>query len=107
MLARLYVWSNRQQKAIEQLETLVARTNNVEALNQIGMIQSQLTNYTAARDAYERALKIDPNSFEALNNLAYVQAEHLDQLQQAFDLAEQARRLAPRSPFAADTLGWV
>jgi tetratricopeptide (TPR) repeat protein len=107
MLAKLYVMSNKQQQALARLNALVAKTNDVPALTQIGIIQEQLRDFPAARDAYERVLKVDPQAFEALNNLANLCAERFGQLDRAYDLANKAKRLQPNSPFAADTLGWI
>ena len=39
------------------------------------MIQEQLKNFAAARDAYEKLLTVAPNSPLALNNLAVLYSE--------------------------------
>jgi tetratricopeptide (TPR) repeat protein len=106
-LARLYVASDKQQEALNKLNAVVARTNDLGSFLQIGMIQDQLGNHTAARDAYEKVLELNPNSTEALNNLAYSYSEYLGQPERAFELADRARRLAPNNAAIADTLGWV
>ena len=46
-------------------------------------------------------------SFSALNNLAYLYAERLNDLDKAYDLARKARDLQGNDPAIADTLGWV
>ena len=48
---------------------------------QIGVIQQTMTNYTAARDTYEKLLTVRPNFSLALNNLAYLYCEHLNDLE--------------------------
>jgi tetratricopeptide (TPR) repeat protein len=106
MLAQLYVASDRQQKALDRLETL-AKTNDLTALMQIGLIHEQLKHFDDARAAYERLLQVNPDYIAALNNLAYLDSEHLGKVDQAFTLAEKARRLQPGNPFTADTFGWV
>ena len=60
-----------------------------------------------ARDAYERLLSINPNSISALNNLAYLYADRLNDLDKAYDLARKARDLQGNDPAIADTFGWV
>src|SRR3974390_829280 len=107
MLAKVYVWSNKQQQALARLNALVGRTNDVMALTQIGMIHEQMQDFPAARDAYERVLKVDVNAFEALNNLANLYCQRLGEPNRAYELAEKARRLRPSNPFADDTLGWI
>ena len=42
-----------------------------------------------------------------MNNLAYLYAERLNQLDKAYDLARKARALKPEDAATADTLGWI
>lgn len=107
LLARLYVALNKQQLALGRLTDFVARTNDVTSWMQIGVIHEQMTNYPAARDAYEQVLKINPNSGAAINNLAYLYAEKLNDLDRAYNMAQKAVRLRPADPAVSDTLGWV
>lgn len=108
LLARIHVTANRHQQALERLNGLVAKaTNDVAALMQIALIHDTLTNYPAARDTYRRLLAVNPRFSPALNNLAYLYSEHLGQLDEAQRLAEEARRLLPKDPSLADTLGWI
>ena len=107
LLAQLYVTSNKHQQALERLTGLVAKTNDVTALMQIGTIHDALKNYDAARDAYERLLKANPRYSPAINNLAYLYSEHLGELDKAYVMAEKARQLLPYEPHTSDTLGWI
>jgi tetratricopeptide (TPR) repeat protein len=107
MLADLYLASGKQQQALDRLNTLLSKTNDVAALMQVGMIQDSLKNYPAARDSYEKVLSVDPNSSLALNNLAYLYSEHLVDLDKAYKMGEKVRQLLPSDPTAADTFGWV
>ena len=107
LLSQVYVSSNRHQQALDRLNAVVAKTNDVPALMQIGMIQEALNHYPAARDAYERLLSSTPNFAAALNNLAYLYAEHFGEVNKAYQMAEKARQLLPYDPYSADTLGWV
>jgi tetratricopeptide (TPR) repeat protein len=107
LLAQLYVASNKHQQALDRLNNLVAKTNDVTALMQIGIIDAELKNYSAASDAYEKIIAANPNFAPALNNLAYLYSEPLRQPGKAYALAEKARRLLPNDPAVADTLGWI
>lgn len=107
LLAQLYVDSNRQQDALANLNTIAQKTNDVSVLMQMGMIHDQLKDFTAARDAYEKILTINPRFSPALNNLAYIYSEHLNQLDKAYEMAQKARQLLPYDPYTADTLGWI
>lgn len=60
-----------------------------------------------ARRAYEHTLKLDASNGVALNNLAFLIAEHGGDLDQALTYAQRARQLLPNLPEVADTLGWV
>ena len=110
LLAQLYVASNRQQEAIAKLSAFVEKNKTVQAvpaMMQLAMIQEQLKNFAAARDAYENLLSVAPNFPLALNNLAVLYSEHLGQLDKAYDLAQKAREAVPNEPHIADTLGWI
>ena len=60
-----------------------------------------------ARDAYEKLLAINPNFVPALNNLAYLYTERLNEPNKAYDLARKAHDLTSGSAAAGDTFGWV
>ena len=111
MLAQVYVAANQHQQALDRLATLLARTNDVNsqvtALMQVGMIQEELKNFPAARDAYEKLLTVNPRFNPALNNLAYLYSERLGDNDKAYVIAEKGRQLQPSEPHTADTLGWI
>ena len=107
MLSQMYVAAGREQSALERLNALAAKTNSVAVYMQIGVIYDATKNYTKARDAYEKAVSLNPNFTPALNNLSYIYAVRLNDIDKALPLAEKARQLAPKDPAAADTLGWV
>ena len=108
MLARVYLASNKQAEALAKLETVLSKNpKDTAALMQVAMIQSQAKNYTAARDACEKLLAVNPQFGPALNNLAYLYAEQFNQLDKAFELARKGKDLAPQDPYTADTLGWI
>ena len=73
----------------------------------LAQIYEKVNDFPKAREVYERLLSVNPDSLYALNNLAYLYAERLDQLDKAYDLAQKARSLQPADPSIADTLGWI
>jgi tetratricopeptide (TPR) repeat protein len=108
MLARLYLSSQQPEKALANLRgTLEKNPRNLPALLLLGVIQHERKDYAGARDAYEKALAVEPKSTLALNNLAYLYSEHLAQLDKAYEMAQRARALTPLEPRTADTLGWI
>jgi exosortase/archaeosortase family protein len=107
LLAQLYVASNQHQQALDRLNNLVGKTNDLTALMLIANIHEELKHFTEARDTYERIISLDPNYTPALNNLAYLYSEPLRQPDKAYAMAERARQLLPNNPAVADTLGWI
>jgi len=85
MLAKIYVTSKKNDKALEQLNEVVSKNGgDVPALMLIGMIQNERGNYAEARATYEKLLEINPNFVIALNNLAYLYSEQFNLLDKAF-----------------------
>ena len=55
-----------REKTLHELEQ---NPKSVEGLNLLGIIDSSAKDYAGARDAFERALKLDPRSTRTHNNL--------------------------------------
>ena len=107
LLSQLYIATNKQDQAIAKLTAFAEQNKSIPALVQLASIYEKDKNYTAARDAYEKLLAINGNNALALNNLAVIYSERLDQVDKALDLAKRARTNFPNNPNLADTLGWV
>jgi tetratricopeptide (TPR) repeat protein len=107
LLAQLYIATSRQDQAIARLNAFAEQNKSIPTLVQLASIYEKDKNYTAARDAYEKLLAINGNNALALNNLAVVYSERLDQVDKALDLAKRARTNSPNNPNLADTLGWI
>lgn len=108
LLAQLYVRSNKRAEAVERLQTLVEKNpRDWGSFLLLGIVQQELKDYAKARASYEQVIKLNPNSAAALNNLAYVCVERLNDLNQGLSCAQKARQLAPEDPSIADTLGWA
>ena len=107
LLANLYVAAGKEQLALDRLNALVSKTNSASGYMQIGVIHDAMKDYPKARDAYEKAISINPNFSPALNNLSYLYSERLNDPDKAYPLAKKASDLAPGDPATADTLGWI
>lgn len=108
LLSQIYASSQQPMKALASLEEAVATNpRNLPALLLLGVFNDERKDYAAARIAYEKALTVEPKSTLALNNLAYLYSERLGQIDKAQEMAQRARKLQPKEPRTADTLGWI
>jgi tetratricopeptide (TPR) repeat protein len=57
--------------------------------------------------SYQDALQIDPSYVPALNNLAWLYCERGESLNEALELAQQAKKQEPDDAHVNDTLGWI
>lgn len=108
LLVQSYLATNKFPEAISELQADLAKhPKNSSALMMLAILYERTNDFPKARDAYEQVLSINPNLVLALNNLAYLDAERLNDLGKAYDLARKARDLRGDDPAIADTLGWV
>jgi len=107
-LVSLYIAENKLPEAITQLKAEMDKDpKDPRPVLMAGLVFEQMKDYNRARDAYQKALTLVPNSVLALNNLAYLYAERLDQLDKGFEMAQEAHNLEPNNGRVADTLGWI
>lgn len=79
--------------------------DDVSVLRAIGGSELRLGSFGAARIAYEKALKLQPDDGLIWNNLA--QAAFAEKDKAATGHAERAYSLRPTDPVVIDTLGWI
>jgi Flp pilus assembly protein TadD len=79
--------------------------DNSLVLRTIGDADRQLGNLAAARVAYEKILKLQPDDGQIWNNLALTASLQNDKAATGF--AERAYALRPNDPAVIDTLGWL
>jgi tetratricopeptide (TPR) repeat protein len=108
LLASIYFSSKEPQKALAQLESAIEKNPKNPGPHLLaGAIHESQKSYDKAKKAYEAALKLNPKFAAALNNLAYLLCEHLNQVGQALPHALKAHELSPEDPGATDTLAWI
>jgi len=88
-------------------DLLKQQSKNVTANLWSGHLAMMKSDYPAAITFYQQVLSVDPSNINALNNLAFLFAEHSNQPDQALAYAQKARELAPKSGSVANTLGRV
>jgi cellulose synthase operon protein C len=109
MALRLYsaqVAAGDMAKAVAFLDKWQkSHPDNIAVLRTVGDADRQLGNYVAARAAYEKVLKLQPDNGQVLNNLALTAQAQNDKAATGF--AERAYALRPNDPAVIDTLGWL
>ncbi len=90
----------------EQLcrQVLAAQPHNADALQLLGLIAAQCSQFAAAADLLSRAITVNPSIAEAHNNLAFALTE-LGKLDDAIASARRAIQLQPQLAQAHNTLG--
>ncbi len=88
-------------------EAATANPDAVFAAVGQGVLLEALGRHEEARDHYEEALKLDEQNRTALNNLAYLLADKLDNAKEALPYARKAKRLDPNNANTLDTVGWI
>ena len=69
-----YIYSNRNEKAIEYLNTAIAKdSNNPQLYDVMGRVyETGLRDYAKAEEYFKKALAINPDYIESLSNLGRV-----------------------------------
>ncbi|MDX9976266.1 MAG: tetratricopeptide repeat protein, partial [FCB group bacterium] len=111
ILALLYQANNEFEQTMAQnqklLDTATDDKEKVSILLRMGIAHTEMSkDFAAAKALYEQALEINPDSLMALNNLAFLLTDQLDQPSLAVPYAQRAANLS-RSPAVVDTLGWA
>jgi tetratricopeptide (TPR) repeat protein len=73
----------------------------------IGDAQNQLKNFAASDSAYDKALELDPNNVEVLNNYAYYLSLRNEKLEKAEAMSKKSNSLDPNNSSYLDTYGWI
>jgi len=95
------------QQALEYaLKGVEENPKHTRLLYQLGVLYEKMAQRQKAIETMEKVLQLDENHADALNFLAYDQAESGKNLPQALERAQRAVELMP-SGFIVDTLGWV
>jgi cytochrome c-type biogenesis protein CcmH/NrfG len=93
-------------KAVGVLETWMRKhPADREGIKALAEAQYRTGNLPAARQAYQRAIELEPNNPALLNNMASLLVRMNDK--SARQYAERALKLAPQNALVNDTLGWI
>lgn len=78
-----------------------------QVLRTLSRMAYGLEAYEEAERYSRESLDINPNALDAINDLAFVLAKHLDRVEDAVPLADQALAANPTDPNVLDTIGFV
>lgn len=85
-LALVYAKTERYEQALNAVDEALDRNDNrAEAHNLRGVVLREMQRFSAAEDAYQQALAINPEYAFAHLNLAILYDEHLNQPQKAVE----------------------
>jgi tetratricopeptide (TPR) repeat protein len=81
---------------------------NAMVVNELAVALQSADRKQEAREAYEQAVKMEPQNGFALNNLAFLIAEsNAGDLDQALTYAQRAKQALPNLSEVSDTMGWI
>ena len=107
-LVQLDMLERKHQDARKKLETIIAAdSGNTTARLWLANVQLLTKDHGASIQNFQKVVDENPRNADALNNLAFVLAEHGNRLDEALKYAEKAVEIAPEQPVYCDTLGWV
>jgi tetratricopeptide (TPR) repeat protein len=107
-LGSLVARRQRVPEAIAYFESAVKlRPADIGSWTMLGMLNQQQGNLRKSQESYVKALDIEPNAGVAANNLAWLYADHLNDMDKALELARRAKVALPNVPNVSDTLGWI
>lgn len=106
-----YMFEGQHEQAETWLEnaTLAPSRRNFRSAiyGTLGDVKQELDKWDETVDAYERALRLDPDNTTALNNYAYYLSVREENLERALEMATKAVESNPENSSFLDTLGWV
>jgi len=99
---------NQFGEAYEVLDRALQNApDSTDLLYDHAMIAEKLDRMDVLEANLRRVIQIKPDYAHAYNALGYTFADRNTRLPEAYDLIEQALKLAPDDPFIIDSMGWV
>ncbi|HET8865449.1 MAG TPA: tetratricopeptide repeat protein [Gracilimonas sp.] len=106
-----YMLLNENEKAEEWLvkasRAPARRPFKSAVYSTLGDARANLGKHESSDEAYELALRYDPENDNAMNNYAYNLSVREENLERAKELALKAIEVAPENAAYLDTVGWV
>lgn len=106
-----FMLENQSEKAVEWLEnaTMAPANRNFRSVihGTLGDVKQNLDQWDEAESNYDRALRLDSNNHNVMNNYAYYLSIRGEQLEYAEELARKAISFEPENAAYLDTAGWI
>ena len=106
-----YMLTDQPEEALQWLESasFAPANRNFRSVIQstLADVQSDLERWDEAKRSYERAIRLNPDNHNAMNNYAYNLSVKGEDLDRALELSEQAVAFQPENAAYLDTIGWV
>lgn len=106
-----YVMKKDYDTAKDMLETGRMYANTPQLIAQfdaqLGDVFHYLEDYEKSDEHYEKALAIDPENIQVLNNYAYYLSIRKENIDKALKMGKKLIEKAPENPTYLDTYGWI
>src|SRR5690554_6164965 len=73
----------------------------------LGDVKQDLDQWEEASEAHEKAIRLDADNRNAMNNYAYCMSVRNERLHEALELVKRALQYAPHNTSYLDTIGWI
>ncbi len=106
-----YVMKKDYDTAKDMLETGRMYANTPQLIAQfdaqLGDVFHYLEDFEKSDEHYEKALAIDPDNIQVLNNYAYYLSIRKENIDKALKMGKKLMEKAPENPTYLDTYGWI
>lgn len=106
-----YMLTKQPELAEEWLEkaTLAPARRSFRSIiyGSLGDVKQDLDQWEEASESYEKAIRLDADNHNAMNNYAYFMSVRNERLDEALELVKRALQYAPDNTSYLDTIGWI
>lgn len=104
--------ARREDGAAETAEKILTAVledneNQLQALNSLAILMQSTGRRAEAAEIYQRILELQPENVIAMNNLAWIKCNYLDETRQALELANRGLKISPNYTDLIDTRGVI
>jgi tetratricopeptide (TPR) repeat protein len=112
LLGLAYLQKKNNEEAVNILKqglAIVVDNDALEAQFQanLGDAYYRLKDYDKSDEAYETALRFNPNDSYVLNNYSYYLSLRKEKLERAAEMSKKSNELVPNNASYLDTYGWI